>query len=175
MTSDPWWLKPDEQVFWSGQPVVWRFLWKRHDAPYVVAFPVFGAVLIAYLLWTKDSFVALLQVALCALVAYLVFVGLKSVWLAKRTLYVLTDQRALTHVGHKSQSIWIKDVGSIRVRRDKSEVGDIIFKETLVRGSESQWIRDEGFFSIRDVSTVEMIVRDLIEKNTSGAAAPARS
>ena len=172
MTTDPWWLEPGETPLWSGRPVVRRYLSKRLCKDFIVGLPVLGIFLVAYFNWADGTFLTIFQIVLGVLGASFLYMSGKTFWIAKRSVYVLTAARALILIGHESQSIWMRDVKTIRVRKSRDEIGDIVFKETLVDG-EGPWIREEGFFVIRDVAAVEKLIRGLIERPASAAGTPA--
>jgi hypothetical protein len=88
---------------------------------------------------------------------------------AKRTIYVITDRRAVTF----SRSVWgtlsiqsyLPDrLRDLRRNQSRDGSGDLVFERVLVGGNRNQnAMEDRGFIAVRDVKSVEEMVRKLSE------------
>lgn len=162
MTTDPWWVEPDEKRLWTGRPVPLRYVLGRVRWQLVTGTPVIGILFVAYVYWRDQSWMFFVEIALCVLGANVLFVLAKTIWRARNTIYALTERRALILVGDDSTSFWERDLHYIKVREGWNGSGDIIFREEAT-GVEGQRIPAQGFFAINEVGTVARLVRIIID------------
>ena len=178
-------LRPNERIVWIGQPIPWRFV-KRFISVFVFGivwsgFIVFWAVgFFGHLPADKDRGWEALGVSVVFLIPFgVVGVGMLSspYWSwrkAKRTIYVLTDQRAVVFDANWWQAVTIRSFEPSRltdVRRVQNAdgSGDLEFERTVkTDGEGSLQATDHGFMSIPGVKAVEDLVRQLVAQ-----AAPA--
>ncbi|MCC6909721.1 MAG: PH domain-containing protein [Phycisphaerales bacterium] len=93
---------------------------------------------------------------------------------ARRTVYVLTDRRAIIITGLLSldvQSFPPDQLGQIRRRQRRDGSGDLIFRTEIDYDSDGDRTRRYiGFLAIPDVKSVEHSVRDLHRITASSSA-----
>jgi hypothetical protein len=150
-------LLPDEQLLWTGQPDA-RRMTRNYVLPGMgaaavvfVVMAVLGANLLALLLFSG------------AMAAITLFMGLLWVYPdARRTLYVLTNQRILifnTKQGGLIGELHATDVGNIQSIERKDGSGDLFFANEQYRRSRRRGkTRHFGFVGIHDVRSVEQQV-----------------
>lgn len=178
-------LYEDERVKWTGQPKASRLVWKALPAV------LFGIPWTAFaLFWTwgagggmgeegfKDGFN---WFGLFGVPFILIGFGMLSspIWVyrkAKKTVYVVTDRRAI--IFEKGFSVQIRSfegqrLGEVtkRVRADGS--GDIVFECGIKRsrGDNNSGVTEIGFFGIERVNEVEDMVKVLAEQSSQNRIA----
>jgi hypothetical protein len=88
---------------------------------------------------------------------------LRAWWLARRTLYAVTDRRALL-IEARLRSTIVRSFSGVRLadvvrREDASGRGDLIFERDAAQGRHAQAVyRDIGFFGIEDVRGVAQLL-----------------
>ncbi|MCK6625603.1 MAG: hypothetical protein L6R45_10560 [Anaerolineae bacterium] len=184
-------LRPGEKLLWSGRPEPKRLARQGGN----VVMVVFGLVFIGFaVLWLSSAIMPSLEVLntplpeatqtewmitllapLFSLPFLLVGLGLMSVpyWAyrqAFKTMYALTDQRAMIIVNGKTllvSSYSDKDIGDIEPVERSNGRGDLIFASELVRGRGStSYTRKIGFIGIPDVRMVEQLMLDTFKRET---------
>ena len=170
-------LASGERVLWQGQPIG-RF------APGGIALALFGIPWTAFaLFWiwgashAVGAFGALgMLFPLFGLPFVLVGFGLISApwWmrlLARRTAYVITNQRVLIlSPGWRGRSVrsFAPERLTVIERRERSDgSGDLIFEKSSWRDSDGdRRTREVGFMSVPDVKLVERMVRALADSDS---------
>lgn len=166
-------LDGDEKVRWQAQPI--PGLYMRKALPIVLfAIPwtafaffwMFGAA--GFKIPTFNSAADLFP--LFGIPFVLIGLGMLSSPLvmrrkARRTVYVLTDHRAIVISGVFSfdvQSFAPDQLGQVRRKQRRDGAGDLIFRtETGYNSDGRQTQRSIGFLAIADVKSVDEMVRDL--------------
>jgi len=179
-------LRPNERIVWIGQPIPWRFV-KR----FIGAF-LFGILWSGFLGFWANGLVRNMLAekepgwgALAFFAAFLIPFSLMGVVLlswpfwswrkAKRTIYVLTDQRAVVFDANWWQAVTIRSFEPSRltdVRRVQNAdgSGDLEFERTVkTDGEGSLQATDHGFMSIPGVKAVEDAIRQLVAQAASAA------
>jgi len=157
-------LAPTERIQWIGQPRARRQIWEW------LLLPLTGLPLTAL----SATIVALSETTFSRLFAFPFLLGglalLSTPWWAvrraKRTLYVLSDQRALILCAESKlavQSFMPAGLQQIRCRQSRGGYGSLVFRRGQVMSdfSESPVTQVQGFLSIPDVRRVETLVRRL--------------
>jgi len=129
MTTDPWWVEPDEKRLWTGRPAPLRYVLGQLRWQLVTGTPVIGILIAAYFYWPNQSWTFFLEIALYVLGASVLFALAKVIWRSRNTIYALTEHRALILVGDDSTSFWERDLHYIRVREERNGSGDIISRK----------------------------------------------
>lgn len=85
-------------------------------------------------------------------------------WEARRTIYVITDRRALLiearYRKRTIQSFTGERLATVIRREDKHGHGEIIFEREASKGSKGRSVyRDIGFFGLDDAKSVEALLR----------------
>jgi hypothetical protein len=173
-------LEPKEAVAWLGQPSVARFMVRRLGTFFVgIPFFAFAAF------WTfmaTSGFMAHGQLGKSAFSWFFVLWGgmfmtigagmllspLWSWWLARHTLYAITDRRALL-----IEAPWRRRIQSFMGERllnlvrveDGYGRGDIIFERLPIRGSRGRTtIQEIGFFGLENVKHIEDLLRATVDR-----------
>ena len=97
---------------------------------------------------------------------------------ASRTIYAITDSRALILLGgpegpRRVQTYTEADVREIHVNECRASIGDVTFahrSETSDNGRSREW--SVGFFRIRNVRQVEELLRRVFKRPESGETTP---
>lgn len=172
-------LEDGETVVWCGQPIVRQLAMRT--SPIVVfaipwtAFAIFGMAGAADFKMPDFKQGADLF-PLFGIPFLLIGFGMLSApfWMgrkAKKTVYVLTNRRAIIFDGGRSTRI--RSFESDRLnrieRKQRSDgSGDVIFEKNLSSDSDGHHqIAEIGFLAIPNVKEVEGMVRQLIEKNAN--------
>ena len=173
-------LEPKERVVWRGQPDVVRFMIRR------IAIFLFGIPFCAFaVFWTVSAtsrpmargamgksafpwFVARLGGMFIAIGAFMLLSPLLSWWVARRTLYAVTDRRALL-----IEAPWRRRIQAFAGERLLNVVrvedgygrGDIILERLPISGSRGRTtVREIGFFGLEDVKHVEQLLRATVDR-----------
>jgi hypothetical protein len=90
-------------------------------------------------------------------------------WVARRTVYAITDRRAIlieVKLRRSIQSFMGERLVSVIRNEDSRGRGDIIFEREATKGSKGRTIyRDVGFFGLSDAKAVEQILHDVYAKD----------
>jgi hypothetical protein len=173
-----------ERVEWSGQPKPMRLAWQ--SLPIVLfaipwtAFAVFWTCGAAdFKIPDFDSAFDLFP--LFGLPFVLVGLGLLSTpfWLirkARRTVYVVTDQRAIIIEARRTVSVRSfgpADLKGFQRKERRDGSGDITFGHPIRSSSDADCSPTQaGFLGIRDVRHVEELLRRLADQGPSGEERP---
>lgn len=166
-------LEPGETLRWAERPSPKRA--QRRAWPLLLFGAVFALVAITALGW-----IGLIPAAFGALLAYQPYRMQRR---AKRTLYLLTDRRAIVVRRRRGRetvthSYGPDDVQDIKTRDLGDNTGDVVFRrELFVRRRSQRYVeeggdpfrnqlrhRNIGFFGIRDVRGVAAALRELRHK-----------
>lgn len=174
-------LQPGERIVWTGQPLPSRFA-RRSLGMVIFAIPwtAFAVFWIAAACQFKipDFSQGGGFFPLFGLPFVLVGVGMLSspFWMrrsARRTVYALTDRRALVLGGGAWRSLSVRSFGPEKLR-DLRRVqypdgsGDLIFERTIHENSHNnRQSTDHGFLAIREVKDVETLARKLADASNA--------
>jgi hypothetical protein len=165
-------LVTDEQLLWTGQPDA-----RRMTQNYVL--PGIGAAAVVFVVLAVGgvNLPALLLFS-GAMIAITLFVGLLWVYPdARRTLYVLTNQRILIFnikQGSLIGELYADDIGNIQSFERKDGSGDLFFANEQYRRSRRRGkTRHFGFVGIDDVHNVEQQVLSVFLESSDES--PAKS
>jgi hypothetical protein len=176
MTIDRNLLDPGEAVIWSGSPKPLIYALRLSVVPFLFGIVFFGFSLfwmqIAWTAGTKnDSHVWLFGVPFVLAGAGLVLSPFWHFWRGARTIYMLSNRRALTIVNGpfaRRLSVPLHKIRFVDVRLSELGPGDIYFRETATPDGEGgTTTRREGFVAITDVLAVERFLRSEIDRASS--------
>ena len=174
-------LRPEERIVWVGQPIPGRFARKS------IGMVLFGIPCTAIsVLWMIATAIMLAQESDGARVFFdfffpllglpFLFLGIAMLfspyWLrrnARRTAYVITDQRALIlnargWRGVALRSFEPEQLTTLKWRQNRDGSGDIIFARQWILDPEGNRFAHIGFFAIANVKQVENLIRELRAK-----------
>jgi uncharacterized membrane protein YdbT with pleckstrin-like domain len=170
MTIDPSSLEPGEMLLWHDRPNVDYFSERNFLYGHWIGFLLLitGAILATfeYLRLNHSS-------DLHALAGFLIAVGAflasRPLWVQRdlrRTLYALTDRRAIIErrgvLLTNRASVPFSEIRRIDVRDAK--FGDIIFQDYVVQTEDGLQNTRGGFYAIADVQSVERLLRKQVER-----------
>jgi hypothetical protein len=157
-------LQPGEQVLWWGQPDARRMM-----VSYLLSGWAFIAVIGGSI--ALIGRVNIMLVAVFALLMMGIMLGMALLMVypdEKRTLYVLTDRRALFLKAGRpkfQQQIEPHDFGPLKVTERKDGTGDIYFASEGYRHAQKRTgARHFGFFYIPDVRAVEQHMQHMLPR-----------
>jgi len=165
-------LEPDERIEWIGQPVP-RFF--THLSFCLTAFLSFAIVVLsikAYLIINLSGPAQILFLGICILLCVILvpIAPILTYWRFRRTVYVLTDRRAITIVKTCKTAIRSYTPGQLQkirwIRRCK-DWGDIVFDEES--RNDSQGVTQTklyGFLGVSNPEKVKKLVKQLAKKAT---------
>ena len=187
-------LARSERVLWTGRPEVGSVFWKvlRGALGFVVVaaailyfFYAEAVVRIGHRMMTGEA--SLAAYAFPAAVTSLMLWSLRSTYRrTRRTAYALTDRRLLSTEGTPNRpvrsvsgsfgagewSLFPEQVAFVRVRKERSGVGDVVFNRYraggTTEGSTLKWV---GFQQISDPQEVCAQVRAWLEEREREAVA----
>jgi hypothetical protein len=168
-------LQPGERITWAGQPIPGRFARRSIGAVlFGIPWTAFAIFWIAGASGFKlpDFSHGFGLFPLFGVPFVLIGFGMISspYWMrrkARRTAYVVTDQRALILDGGWWRSTTIRSfephrLGDIRRVQNLDGSGDLIFERTWASDNDGgKQSTDHGFLAIQDVKTVETLIRQL--------------
>ena len=168
-------IKPGESIFWAGQPNpnrrmlagfgLWLFF-----IPWT-AFALFWMAMAGGLALIKGEGGAFDFFPLFGLPFILVGIGglLSPFWMrmgAKRTVYVITNQRVFTISGvfsTKYKSFHPEQIQFIEREEKSSGSGNLIFSRNTYRDSQgSSRTKEDGFYAVQNVKAVERHLENLL-------------
>ena len=173
-------LQKDEEIAWIGQPIP-RFFTKQSVPTFLfgipfTAFSIFWMVS-AYSMSDGSSGFFLFGIPFLLVGSSFL---LSPFWLkriAKRSYYVLTNQRALLMMGglfggtaNNIRSFYPNQLNDLRRTQKSDGSGDLIFTVDISHTSEGHRSKDVGFLAIAEVKAIEDAVRQLIENSKLSAA-----
>lgn len=170
-------LEPTEKVYWMEQPI------PRFFTPTSTKVFLFGIPWTAFLIWSfghsllnltnlirdfKDfGFFILFGIPFLLIGFGLLASPLWAYWKALKTVYVITDHRAITFdAGWKPmiRSYSPHHLQNVYRKENKDGTGDVILGQRIVSGSEvGKQTEDIGFINIRNPKKVEQMLRELAE------------
>src|SRR5574344_1144259 len=153
-------LSADESVLWAAEP-----------AP-VFAKKIFFCLmfLLFFILWLAiDSFNAWTASLFAIIIVAFIFLGSKVRF--KKTLYVITNKRAMIIQRAKTYTIRSYPphlLQFIYLTEKQMGIGDLIFEENIsVTPSRSRKVQQFGFMNVRKVKLVEQMLRTLAGHESS--------
>lgn len=160
----------DEAVLWVGRPSLKKFMYRslRNLLETVIVPFVLGASLAA--LYSGNLWPTLIVCFLVGLAWIANSTIAREFFRARRTLYLITQRRALVLVEGREttvESYFPNQIRKLLLHRRRDGSGDLLFDDSSpVKGGEK--LMDKGFYAIEEVAEVERIVRTrLVEKNPS--------
>src|SRR5687767_9095305 len=179
-------LRPGERIVWIGQPIPGRFARKS------IGMVLFGIPCTAIsVFWmiaagsmsaqesdgARDSFDFFFPLLGLPFLLGGVAMLCSPFWMrrqARRTAYVITDQRALIlHArgwrGLALRSFEPEHLTTLRRRPNRDGSGDIIFARRWIRTDEGNRFAHIGFFAIANAEQVENLIRELRAKTNAQA------
>lgn len=167
MTIDPALLEPGERLLWSGRPNALRYAQARGGINLIIGF----AVLVFAQVWTarasNDGNELAWLGAIFFLIAFALLLSpLWRMWRGLRTVYGLTDRRALTVVGGpfpRRISVPLHQIHSVELRQRPGNIGDVLFREIVLQGADTKAASREGFITIAGADAVERLLLSLVK------------
>ena len=165
--------RPLERVLWSGTPIPKQLAKKSLGTMFfgifVLGFSIFW-VHGAYTQSNGESLFPLFGIPF-VIVALGVFFSPLTAWLnARKTIYVITDQRAFILEHGKKIKVTnfnLEQIVNIEKSVNIDGSGDLVLlKEHSVDSDGDKKTEDKGFFAIRDVKTAESAIRKLCDSTT---------
>ena len=174
-------LEPGEQVIWAGQPVPARFARRN------LGMVLFGIPWTAFaLFWiagasgfkipdfsSPTSLFPLFGVPFVLVGCWLLSSPYWQFRQARRTAYVITDRRAVVLSSGFWNSITVRSfepfrLGDLRRIQNTDGTGDLVFERVVNTSNRNgNQSTDHGFLAIKDVKTVETLVRQLVTSRTT--------
>lgn len=181
-------LRPDERVVWLGQPIPWRFV-KRFISTFF-----FGVVWMTFCVFWAGGFIGaemskadgdtLLTTFIPFSIPFFL-IGLAALstpywsWRkARRTVYTLTNERALVFDANWWQAMTIRSfeparLADLRRVQNADGSGDLVFDRIVTNDGEgSTKVTDHGFLAIPNVKSVEEAVLRLVQQSKLTAESP---
>lgn len=173
-------LEPGEETLWLARASP-RLFTVRTFAPFGLG--VMVLLFMGYAAWERsrnpspanDPDSPIMFALFCLVGAGLASVPLLAWLIGRRTVYAVTDRRALIIEDWPTKRIRSFGPGELRWNRRDNFLGrsDIVFGSEVtsyeVNGDNT---RDYGFLNIKDAGTVERLLRDLIGPDAAGQAQP---
>ncbi len=179
-------LRTNERIVWIGQPLPWRFV-KRF-----ISFFFFGIFWSVFFVYWADGFFGHMPAdknqwwgefgASVAMTIPFFLIGIAMLsspywsWRkAKRTVYLLTNERAIVFDANWWRAMTVRSFDPARLvdlRRVQNAdgSGDLVFDRTVTTDSEgSTKVTDHGFLSVPNVKSVEEAVQRLVEQTKLAA------
>lgn len=167
-------LESGEQVLWHAIPPAWaptRKFWEGllSNAPLLglglligIAGRLSKSSPSANISWLDVYIVFGIWLALVPITAW---------WTDRRTLYVITDRRALLIVAPRERRVQSfrgeRLITTVR-REFWGDRGDILFEREAIRGGKGGiYYRDVGFFGVREAKAVEGLLRHVYASTTA--------
>lgn len=168
-------LEPGERIQWLDMPVP-RFFTPRAIHAVLFGIPwttisIFWTAIAAHGTLKSGGLGLSIIFPLVGVPFILIGIGLLTspLWeyrKALRTVYVITDLRAITFEGGRTMTIRSyppNRLGDVHRKEKKDGVGDVIIERHILQ-SEDDHFEDRGFLRIRDAGTVEAMLRKMAEK-----------
>jgi len=182
-------LAGGERVTWSAQPIPWRISW---PAWFVVLFGIPWTAFALFWMWGASGFgmdfpaigngggpfqFVQLIFPLFGLPFVLIGLGMFSApyWAyraAKRTVYALTDRRAIIIKGGFWKSLTVKSyeprlLNEVERKQYADGSGNLLFTINYTRNNDGdRTMTHEGFYAIENVKQVEELLRAMIAANS---------
>lgn len=148
-------LAPGERVLWAGQPVPGRLA--RRTLP-IVFVGIACTAIVLFLIWAANTWWRGLALLAWIILLPFLLIGLAMLLAplfatrkARRTIYVVSDRRAVVISGLFSRSVASFGPNQLRVLRledNPDGSGDVAFAES-------------GFYGIENVKQVEAMLKDI--------------
>ncbi len=181
-------LEPKERVVWLGQPDVVRYL-MRHIGIFLFGVPFFAFAVIWIVSATSMArrvpgrspfpWLPLLWGGMfVSFGSFMLLSPLWAWWVARHTLYVVTDRRAIL-----IEAPWRRRIQTFAGERllnlirveDRYGRGDIILERLPIRGSRGRTtIQETGFIGLDDVKHVELLMRATTDRGRDADGRPMR-
>ena len=177
-------LQAGEKLLWVGRPSPMRVLMQRGDdvvgaVVAVAVLAILGAILPIFMIApgsagpSDTDFVGIAVLVVLVAVVFAISVPAYRYFVAKRTIYAITNRRVLTikptFSGKAVQSQTRFEQIERRERADGS--GDLTFGTEIdpLRSRYRPRLRKIGFFGIPDVRRVEQLMLDTFREQTASA------
>lgn len=171
-------LKPHEVIQWIGQPIP-RFFTFQSTMGFLIGIPLTAHFL--FLSWSATGFGSLSKQGLTPfdvlpILFYVPFIWmgvcmlLSPIWtrlMALQTVYLITDQRAISIEGEKRSTIrnyLPQQLQTVYRQENKDGTGDVIVTIRYIKDSEGGVRRELlGFMQLRDPKQVEHLLKTLAD------------
>lgn len=173
-------LEPGERLVWMEQPVP-RFFTAASTPMFVFAFPwtafaVFWTVSAAEYKVPDFSrsldYVPFFGLPFIAIGIAFLFSPLWAYFKALKTVYAITDRRAITFEGGLAMTVTSYAPDRLRSleRKDRANgTGDIVFERRIIpRTKGGSYEKELGFQGVREPRKVEQLLRGLAERGKAG-------
>jgi hypothetical protein len=164
-------LEAGEQIQWMGQPVPrWFAILPMTTYLIFIAVEIFSLIIAYTVLHDKDFGLPinpLVIVILSELLPFMVFSGMliRSYRKDLKTVYVVTDRRAITLEGGWKMSIRSYTPAALQSMRRQVRgdgIGDLVFSQEQITDSEgASQTRNLGFINIRNPQEAERFLKKL--------------
>ena len=178
MMSKPELVDRGEKLLWSGKPDPQRYALAKSPLPFLIGICCLGiAVSSAAGAIPSHPFSTWLEIAFLTIGLALLFSPLWYSYEAERTIYALTDRRAvIDYAGFMPQriSVPLSRITLIQTRPRGSGSGHLYFHHTQDPGPEFELIKTihrEGFVAIPEVHRVEQVLRNSVDTYKRSVAA----
>lgn len=154
-------MRSREKPLWIGKPIPKKFAIKEGWSTFLFGIP-WTAVALYWEFWAIESgnmIFVLTGVPFVAIGLYFLTSPLQEYWRARRTTYIVSNQRLIVLNGlwrPTTESFAPSDIGSLDVNAAHDGSGTIIFQETREwRGQGGWFLRKIGFKAIPQVRQAE--------------------
>ncbi len=170
------WLGPGETVLWCGAPSPGEVV-RRRFVGVIVGLLWLGGVIALFAMGALVAegvlqvVLVLILVATCCGFVWVASAPARTFREARRTTYAVTDRRAITLVGHRRvalRSFYRRGTSLPIVSTDRRGIGDVVFTQDSIQGSEHTELRDVGFLAATDPSRVAVLAWSVLRP--AGAA-----
>ncbi len=166
-------LDSNERIHWTGQPIP-----ERHYADSAKSCYGFGAVwciLVSFFtvvsMIGRNWFFVVFMIPFWAIGIYILWAPSKARRRASRTLYAITDRRALILIHGRNleiRSFFLDKLDGYEVQASADGTGNLILRYDIFEDSEGQNRRASGFFGVPNIREPESILRDLRSRALNG-------
>jgi hypothetical protein len=148
-------LQGDERVLWTAMP---KFPYLLH---FTLCFGIYVMTVYAMVETSSSGPVMLFN----TMEVFFFIALLWSYWNSHKTLYVITDRRAIKIREEYSRTIPYRPQSVFR-REHQDGTGDVILAQKLELDSlRIQWLKEDGFFGIRVARDIEKMLKALADQN----------
>ena len=127
-------LNPDEEILWTGSPEETKALDPLYKSKYLIkaVITVALAVLILWLLISKNTLNTLVVIVVAAVSAWVLYAPFNDARKAKSMSYAVTNQRILTHISSGLKSVTFESIKMAKIVKDSDGHTSFLFGEEAV-------------------------------------------